>query len=64
MMGTYMTVQSTSAAQTDLVNILAWKEAQRGIDVLGKRFYYGCSISRSCYPYNRGSIIPNFAGHP
>src|SRR5262249_40063473 len=26
-------------------------------------YYYGCAISRYCFPYNPGAITPNIAGH-
>jgi hypothetical protein len=63
MIGTYSTVGITGPASNSLVNVLAWKAAQKGIDPLGRSFYYGCSISKYCKPYNAGSIVENIAGH-
>jgi hypothetical protein len=63
MIGTYATVGITGPASNSLVNILAWKAAQKGIDPLGRSFYYGCSISQYCRPYNPGSVVENIAGH-
>jgi hypothetical protein len=53
----------TNAAQNAVVQLLAWKANQRGIDPLGRSFYYGCSISNYCAPFNSGSVVPNIAGH-
>jgi hypothetical protein len=53
----------TEAAQDAVVRMLAWKASQRDIDPLGSSFYYGCSISSYCAPYNAGSVVPNIAGH-
>lgn len=61
MIGSYATVPPTSAAQNSLVDVLAWKAQQRGIDPLGSSYYYGCDISRFCG--NTGAITPNIAGH-
>jgi hypothetical protein len=63
LIGTYATVPPTPAAQNTLVSILAWKAEQKGINPLGNSYYYGCSRSRYCYPYNLSSIVPNIAGH-
>ncbi|CAA9361557.1 MAG: FIG00500544: hypothetical protein, partial [uncultured Chloroflexia bacterium] len=56
-------VVPSNASQNSLVQLLAWKANQRGIDPLGRSFYYGCSISNFCAPYNTGSVVPNIAGH-
>lgn len=61
MVGTYASVPPTSTAQNSLVELLAWKAEQRGIDPLGRSYYYGCDISRYCG--NAGAITPNIAGH-
>ncbi|XSG74631.1 N-acetylmuramoyl-L-alanine amidase [Herpetosiphon llansteffanensis] len=61
MVGTYASVPPTSIAQNSLVELLAWKAEQRGIDPLGRAYYYGCDISRYCG--NPGSITPNIGGH-
>jgi N-acetylmuramoyl-L-alanine amidase/PA14 domain len=63
LIGTYATVPPTDAAQNALVQLLAWKAAQKGIDPLGSSYYYGCSISSYCHPFNSGSVVPNIAGH-
>src|SRR5436853_85959 len=46
-----------------LVQLLAWKAAQKHIDPLGSSYYYGCAISRYCYPSNPGAVVPNIAAH-
>lgn len=56
-------ITPTAAAQDALVRILAWKASQRSIDPLGRSFYYGCSRSTYCAPFNAGSVVPNIAGH-
>jgi hypothetical protein len=61
--GTYTSVPPTSAAQNSMVDVLAWKASQRGIDPLGRSWYYGCSKSQYCAPFNAGSVVPNIAGH-
>jgi hypothetical protein len=63
LIGTYADVPPTAATQNALVGLLAWKAAQKGIDPLGSSYYYGCAISKYCYPYNAGAIVPNIAGH-
>ena len=63
LIGTYATVPPTAAAQNALVDLLAWKAAQKHIDPLGSSYYYGCAISRYCSPFNPGAIVPNIAGH-
>jgi hypothetical protein len=63
LIGTYATVPPTPAAQNTLVRLLAWKAQQKGIDPLGRSYYYGCARSRYCYPYNLSAIVPNIAGH-
>ncbi len=63
MLGTYQSVTPRQATQDALVQLLAWKAAQRGIDPRGSSFYYGCSYSKYCYPFNPGSVVPNIAGH-
>jgi hypothetical protein len=63
LIGTYQDVEPRPAAQDALVSLLAWKAAQKGIDPLGQSYYYGCAISRYCYPYNPGAIVANIAGH-
>jgi hypothetical protein len=61
--GTYASVSPSIAAQDSLVKILAWKAAQKGIDPLGKSYYYGCAISQYCKPFNTGGVVANIAGH-
>lgn len=63
LIGTYAAVPPTDGSQTALVNLLAWKSAQKRIDPLGSSYYYGCAISRFCYPYNPGAVVANIAGH-
>jgi hypothetical protein len=63
LIGTYSSVGPTSAAQNSLVDVLAWKASQRNIDPLGSSWYYGCSRSNYCAPYNSGSVVLNIAGH-
>jgi hypothetical protein len=63
LIGTYATVPPTQAAQDALARLLAWKASQKGIDPLGRSYYYGCDISKYCRPYNAGAVVPNIAGH-
>ncbi len=56
-------IRPSADAQTALVQVFAWKASQRNINPLGSSFYYGCSISRYCAPFNAGSVVPNIAGH-
>jgi hypothetical protein len=63
LIGTYATVPPTAASQSALVDLLAWKAAQKHIDPLGSSYYYGCAISSYCAPYHPGAITPNIAGH-
>lgn len=61
MIGTYSSGTPSSAAQESLVALLAWKANQKGIDPLGRSYYYGCAISRYCDA--PGAIVDNIAGH-
>ncbi len=61
LIGTFESVNPTPSAQESLVSLLAWKAQQRGIDPLGRSYYYGCDISSYCG--NAGAITPNIAGH-
>lgn len=61
--GTYSSVAPTGAAQGSLIELLAWKADQKDIDPLGRSFYYGCSISQYCSPFNAGAVMSNIAGH-
>jgi len=61
--GTYVSTRPSAAAEDSLVQLLAWKAAQKHIDPLGSSYYYGCSISKYCYPFNPGAVVPNIAGH-
>ncbi len=63
LIGTYATVDPRPAAVDSLVELLAWKAGQKGIDPLGRSFYYGCSRSSYCNPYNPGGIVENISGH-
>ncbi|MEO7909220.1 MAG: N-acetylmuramoyl-L-alanine amidase [Roseiflexaceae bacterium] len=61
--GNYVSTRPSDAAENALVQLLAWKAAQKNIDPLGSSYYYGCSISKYCYPYNAGAAVPNIASH-
>lgn len=63
LIGTYANVDPTPAAQESLVGLLSWKAAQKGIDPLGRSYYYGCDVSRYCRPYAAGAVVQNIAGH-
>ena len=63
MIGSYTGTPPSAVAQSSLVDVLAWKAGQKDIDPLGRSFYYGCSISDFCSPYNPGSIVSNIAAH-
>jgi hypothetical protein len=63
LIGTYSSTEPTQAAQDSLVRLLAWKASQKHIDPLGSSYYYGCSVSKYCYPFNPGAVVPNIAGH-
>ncbi len=61
--GNYVSTQPSAAAEDSLVQLLAWKAAQKHIDPLGRSYYYGCSISKYCDPFNPGAVVPNIAAH-
>ncbi len=61
--GTYTSSAPTPASQDALVRLMAWKSSQKRIDPLGKSYYYGCAVSKYCYPFNEGAVVPNIAGH-
>ncbi len=61
--GDYSSARPSTAAEDALVQLLAWKAAQKHIDPLGSSYYYGCSISSYCYPFHPGAVVPNIAGH-
>ncbi len=63
LIGTYSSGAPTAAAQDALVRLMAWKAAQKDIDPLGRSYYYGCTVSSLCKPFNAGAIVPNIAGH-
>lgn len=63
MIGTYASVAPQPRAVDRLVELLAWKAEQKRIDPLGRSFYYGCSISKYCGPFNAGAVVENIAGH-
>ncbi|NTW00420.1 MAG: N-acetylmuramoyl-L-alanine amidase [Oscillochloris sp.] len=63
LLGTYTSVEPTSAAQSSLVELLAWKADQKQIDPLGSSYYYGCAHSTYCAPFNAGAVVSNIAGH-
>ena len=62
LIGTYSTVAPPAAEVNSLVTLLAWKAGQKGIDPLGRAFYYGCAHSTFCTA-NAGGIVENIAGH-
>jgi len=59
--GTYSSVMPSNAAQDSLIRLLAWKTNQKGIDPLGRSYYYGCDISQYCA--TPGAVLPNISGH-
>ncbi|GAB4441876.1 MAG: N-acetylmuramoyl-L-alanine amidase [Chloroflexi bacterium OHK40] len=63
LIGTYAGSPPPAAAMNTLVELLAWKANQKDIDPLGSSFYYGCSISQYCAPFNTGSIVHHISGH-
>lgn len=63
LIGSYSSVSPSTAAVDSLVNLLAWKAEQKGVDPLGRSYYYGCAISRYCGPFNPGAVINHIAGH-
>jgi hypothetical protein len=63
LIGNYVSTRPSDAAEDALVRLMAWKAAQKHIDPLGSSYYYGCSISKYCYPFNPGAVVPNIAGH-
>ncbi|MCS6842289.1 MAG: N-acetylmuramoyl-L-alanine amidase [Roseiflexus sp.] len=63
LIGTFSGAAPSPAAQEALVRLIAWKAAQKDIDPLGRSYYYGCSRSSRCLPFNPGAIVPNIAGH-
>ncbi|NWF80840.1 MAG: N-acetylmuramoyl-L-alanine amidase [Chloroflexi bacterium] len=63
LIGTYASVSPTTPAVDSLVSLLAWKAEQKGLDPLGRSFYYGCSISRYCSPFNPGAVVSTISGH-
>ncbi len=63
LIGAYSSVEPTAAAIDSLVALLSWKADQKRIDPMGRSFYYGCSISRFCAPFNPGAVIDHISGH-
>ncbi len=63
LIGTYATVEPRAPAVDSLVNLLAWKAEQQGINPFGSAFYYGCSRSSYCNPFNPGGVVAQIAGH-
>lgn len=62
-MGIYSSVAPSAAAQSSLVNLLAWKADQRSIDPQASAYYYGCAHSDYCAPFNAGGVVPTISGH-
>jgi hypothetical protein len=63
LIGTYSTVDPRAAAVNSLVDLLAWKAGQKGIDPFGRAYYHGCANSQFCNPFNPGGIMETIAGH-
>ncbi|MEF3272955.1 MAG: N-acetylmuramoyl-L-alanine amidase [Chloroflexus sp.] len=63
LIGTYNEAAPTTQALDALVALLAWKADQKRIDPLGRSFYYGCSISRYCAPFNPSAVVDHISGH-
>jgi hypothetical protein len=63
LIGTYTNVDPRAAAVNNLVDLLAWKAAQKGLDPLGQAYYHGCANSQFCNPFNPGGIVNTIAGH-
>lgn len=61
LVGTYSSASPPAAMQESLVSLLAWKSEQKGIDPLGRSYYYGCDISSYCR--NAGAVSYNISGH-
>ncbi len=63
LIGTYTNVDPRAEAVHSLVDLLAWKAAQQGIDPFGRAYYHGCANSQFCNPFNAGGIVETIAGH-
>ena len=63
LIGTYSAAAPSNASLDSLINLLAWKAEQKGVDPLGRSYYYGCAISRYCSPFNASAVINHIAGH-
>ncbi len=63
MIGTYTSVAPSPATINSLVEILAWKAGERGINPTGSGYYYGCARSSYCAPFNSGAVVPSISGH-
>ena len=63
LIGDYSSVAPQTAALNSLVDLFAWKAEQKDIDPLGRSFYYGCSRSRFCHPFNPGAVVDHISGH-
>jgi hypothetical protein len=59
MIGNFMTVAPSAAAQAALIDLISWKANQRGIDPLGSGKFTGVTDCDSTVTYTR----PNIAGH-
>ncbi|MBF6613234.1 MAG: S-layer homology domain-containing protein [Chloroflexi bacterium] len=59
MIGNYMTVAPSAAAQASLIDLISWKANQRGIDPLGTGTFTGYTDCGGTVTYTR----PNIAGH-
>lgn len=63
LIGSYSTVDPPAAAFTSLVDLLAWKAAQRDINPLGSSYYHGCTLSSLCRNYTPNAVLANITGH-
>jgi len=63
MIGTYTSVAPSPATINSLVEILAWKAGDRGINPQGTAYYYGCARSSYCAPFNSGAVVATISGH-
>lgn len=63
LIGTYSSVEPPPTAMNSLVNLLAWKAAQKNIDPMGSSYYHGCAISSFCRSFTPSGIVANISGH-
>jgi hypothetical protein len=63
LIGTYTNQPPSAAAQQALVNLIAWKIEQRGLDPNGSAFYLGCQDLTRCVQVNPGAVVPVITTH-